>query len=145
MDNSKSVLASLKQRLADVPRREEALRRQLAARTEQLEAMQRGPQLLGASNGSAGGVLTGGRASPPMCRGGGGGGEAGTTPGEQAAAMAEAVAKAVAVERERWVNVSAAVEEVQVSRLGGVSPVVAHHAINACHSLSQLLREKERR
>ena len=113
-----SVLASLKQRLADVPRREEALRRQLAARTEQLEAMQRGPQLLGASNGSAGGVLTGGRASPPMCRGGGGGGEAGTTPGEQAAAMAEAVAKAVAVERERWVNVSAAVEEVQVSRLG---------------------------
>ena len=32
--------------------------------------------------------------------------------------MAEAVAKAVAVERERWVNVSAAVEEVQVSRLG---------------------------
>lgn len=129
-----SEIASLKQKLAEAPRREEALKRQLAARTEQLEALQKAPQ-----PPPAAGMLTGGARSPPRTdggggstsRGGGGGGDDAPpyiTPGEQAAAVAEAVAKAVAAERGRWSEVSAAVEGVQEARQGDERVRASHAA-----------------
>ncbi|MEC7298503.1 MAG: hypothetical protein VXW43_07465, partial [Pseudomonadota bacterium] len=63
---------------------------------------------------------------------GGGGGSSSAerliTPGEQAAAVAEAVAKAVAEERQRWAEVRAAVDDVQTARQGDEKARAAHQA-----------------
>jgi len=103
----KSDVAALKAQLADVLRREEALKRQLATRTEQLEAMQQGPQPTGGGGATpGGGEIDRGRTRTVTA----------ISAGDHAAAVAEAVANAIETERERWARVRAAVEEVQSAR-----------------------------
>lgn len=116
-------VASLKQRLGEVPRREDALKRQLAARTEQLEAVWRAPQLPATSLGGAEGVGNLRVGDDPF-----GNGSDGVIPVERETAVSEAVTDAVRAERERWAAVLTAIDKVHTARQSDERIRIHHRA-----------------
>lgn len=131
-----SEVTDLRGKLEQAPRREAALKRQLDARTDQLEALECARGTAGAGRGGASvvsGAGVSGVTSPP---------EPVSATGDAAATVAEAVAVAVAAERRRWEAVSVAVGEVQEARNLDSEQSNAHQV--AQPTTLSLLRETQR-
>ena len=129
-----SELASLKALMAAVPSREEALKRQLAARMVQLEGMHRRTHTLG-KHGDDGDDGDDDKSQH-------GGGFCGSMAAGEKAAVPEAVAKAVEAERERKASAQAA-EDIHFARRRDERQRATQHT-ELAHSAATL-RDAERR